>query len=281
VDAAQQYRMRAESLLDLAADLDDGHPIPATPAWNLRELIAHLVGVAVDVSGGQVEDYAPPHWTARQVVSRATSSRRALVEEWKASWPELCSILDDPVSHGLDSSFSVLPLVDVIAHEHDLRESVGMFDFSDPAVSSLVEQRRLQVLTVQGDASTQDLEVRTPEGDHWVIGGAEDRLTVTAERYELWRSLEGRRRRDAVRQFDWIVGPGPFLDHWVGSVFQWPEDEDTRANEEGLASPRWATRHLPHARLRQFANEHSSVRADQLNGLGYCEVKVQIYLAVR
>jgi hypothetical protein len=227
VDAAQHYRMRAESLLNLAADLDDGHQIPATPAWNLRELIAHLAGVAVDVSGGQVEDYARPHWTARQVASRATSSRRDLVEEWKASWPELSSIFDDPVSHGLDSSFSVLPLVDVIAHEHDLRESVGLFDFSDPAVWSLVEQRRLQVLTVQCDSWNQNLEVRTPEGDHWVIGGDKDRSTVTAERYELWRSLEGRRRRDAVRQFDWTGVPGLFVDHWVGSVFQWPEDTES------------------------------------------------------
>ena len=227
MDAAQQYRMRAASLLDLAADLDDGHRMPATPAWDLRELIAHLAGVAVDVSVGQVEDYAQPHWTARQVASRATYSRRDLVEEWKASWPELCSILDDPVSHGLDSSFSVLPLVDVIAHEHDLRESVGMFDFADPAVWSLVEQRRLQVLTLQCASSDQNLEVRTPEGDHWVIGGNEDRSTVTAERYELWRSLEGRSRRDAVRQFDWTAGPGLFLERWVGSVFQWPEDEDS------------------------------------------------------
>jgi hypothetical protein len=43
----------------------------------------------------------------------------------------LCGILDDPASHGLYLSFSVLPLVGVIAHEHDIRESVGVFDFSD------------------------------------------------------------------------------------------------------------------------------------------------------
>jgi hypothetical protein len=226
VDAAKHYRVRAKSLLDLASELDDGHRIPATPAWNLRELIAHLAGVAVDVSNGRVAEYARPQWTAGQVSSRAGSPRQDLIEEWKAAWPELCAILDDPVSHGLDPSFSVLPLVDVIAHEHDIRESVGMFGFSDPSVWSLVEQRRLQVLTVQCDSCHQTLEVRTPEGDHWVIGGDESRLSVTADRYELWRSLEGRRSRGSVRQFDWTVGPGVFLDHWVGSVFQWPDVEE-------------------------------------------------------
>jgi hypothetical protein len=214
--------MRAESLIDLAGELDDGHRIPATPAWNLRQLIAHLAGVAVDVSNGRVDEYAQPPWTARQVSSRIASSRQELVEEWRGAWPELCAILSDPVSHGLDPSFSVLPLVDVIAHEHDLRESVGVFGFSDPSVWSLVERRRLEVLTVQCGSYDQNLEVRTPQGDHWVIGGPQKRSTVSADRYELWRSLEGRRSRDAVRQFDWTNGPGLFLDHWVGSVFRWP-----------------------------------------------------------
>jgi hypothetical protein len=203
--------MRAESLLDLAGELADGHRIPATPSWNLRELIAHLAGVAVDVSSGRVKEYATPPWTARQVASRAGSSRQDLIAEWRQSWTELTAVLDDPVSHGLDSSFSVLPLIDVIAHEHDLRESVGLFDFSDPVVWSLVEQRRLQVLTAQCSSWNQNLEVQTSEGDHWVIGGDKNRSTVAAGRYELWRSLERRRSRDSVRRFDWTDGPGPFL----------------------------------------------------------------------
>jgi hypothetical protein len=90
----------------------------------------------------------------------------------------------------------------------------------------LVEQRRKQVLTVQCDSCNQNLEVRTTEGDHWVIGGEVNRSTVSADRYELWRSLEGRRSRASVRQFDWTNGPGPFLDHWVGSVFQWPDIDE-------------------------------------------------------
>lgn len=223
MDAAQHYRMRAESLLDLANELDDGHQIPATPAWNLRELIAHLVGVAVDVSNGRVKDYALPPWTARQVSSRATSSRLELIQEWKASWSDLFDILTDPVSHGLDTSFSILPLIDVIAHEHDIRESVGVFDFADSSVWTLVEQRRRQVLAAQCDSWNQNLVVLTPQGDHWVIGGDENHATVLAERYELWRSLEGRRSRDSVRLFKWTDGPGLFLEHWVGSVFQWPD----------------------------------------------------------
>jgi hypothetical protein len=133
--------MRAESLLDLAGEFDDGHRIPATRAWNLRELIAHLAEVAV----------------------------------------------------------------------------------SDASVWSLAEQRRPQVLTVLCKSSNQNVEVRTFEGDHSVIGSHEDRSTVTAGRHELWRSPEGPRSRDSVRRFDCTDGPGLVLHQWVGSVFQCPD----------------------------------------------------------
>lgn len=241
MDASWHYQMRAEAVLELSEALDDAHRIPATPAWNLRELIAHLTGVAVDVSRGRIEDYARPVWTERQVAIRNSYSRQQLVEEWRASWPQLCATLDDPVSKGLDPSFPVLPVVDLIAHEHDIRESVELFEFSDPSVWPLVEQRRLEVLSIQCDAWNQSLEVRTPEGDDWMIGCDEIRLAVTADRYELWRSLEGRRSRDSVRRFDWTLGPGSFLEHWVGSVFQWPDATEgqprTPPRTEGAPHP--------------------------------------------
>jgi hypothetical protein len=118
----------------------------------------------------------------------------------------------------------VLPLVDLLAHEHDLRESVGLYEFADPDVWPAVEQRRLDVLTTQCNTAGYCLTVDTPQGDHWLLGSDQRRLRVTVDRYELWRSLEGRRERAAVRAFDWNEDPEPFLDAWVGSVFHWPED---------------------------------------------------------
>jgi hypothetical protein len=47
---------------------------------------------------------------------------------------------------------------------------------------------------------------------------------VVAPRYELWRSLEGRRTRDQVRTFEWSVDPEPYLDCWLGPVFRWLQE---------------------------------------------------------
>ncbi len=220
----ERYRQRARSLVDFASDLDDGHRVPSTPAWNLRDLMAHLAGVAADVVAGDVDEYSQPSWTARQVAARAGRSRQAVIEEWEQDWPAMSRVLDDPTTHGLDSLFSVLPLVDVVAHEHDLRESTGLFGFSDDNIWPVVEQRRRDVLAIQCEIASCGLRVRTPQGDGWSVGPQEPRLTVTADRYELWRSLEGRRTRSVVAGFDWSTDPAPILEHWVGSIFTWPED---------------------------------------------------------
>jgi uncharacterized protein (TIGR03083 family) len=220
----EHYRRRARNLVDLASDLDDRHRLPSTPAWDLRDLMAHLAGVAADVVAKDVDEYSQPSWTARQVAARAGRSRPSLIEEWEQDWPAMSQVLDDPMSHGLDAAFSVLPLMDVVAHEHDLRESTGVSGFADDAIWSLVEQRRRAVLAIQCEIASCGLEARTPDGDRWVLGPEEPRLTVTADRYELWRSLEGRRTRSVVAGFEWSADPDPILEYWVGSIFRWPED---------------------------------------------------------
>jgi hypothetical protein len=219
-----RYVDRASSVVEFVAGLEDQRPVPATPAWDVHDLIAHVAGVAVDVVRHNVDAYAQPSWTTLQVTSRAHRSRESLIAEWRDTWPDLSQILDDPVACGFDALFAVLPLADLLAHEHDLRESAGLFDFADADVWPAIEQRRRDVLTAQCNSAGCCLEIDTPEGDHWVLGSASQHLRVTADRYELWRSLEGRRPRTAVRAFDWDQDPEPFLDAWVGSVFHWPED---------------------------------------------------------
>ncbi len=219
-----RYEIRATSLVEFVAGLDDRQPVDATPRWNVHDLIAHVTGVAVDVASHNVDAYAQPSWTSLQVASRAHRSRASLITEWRDAWPALSAILDDPPSRGFDAAFAVMPLVDLLAHEHDLRESAGLSEFADPDVWPAVEQRRRDVLTVQCNTAACSLEIDTPQGDHWELGSHPRHLHVTADRYELWRSLEGRRTRAVVRGFDWDQDPQPFLDAWVGSVFHWPED---------------------------------------------------------
>ena len=40
---------------------------PATPKWRVRDVLAHLVGVTVDVAEGRIDGVATDPWTAAQV----------------------------------------------------------------------------------------------------------------------------------------------------------------------------------------------------------------------
>ena len=225
MSSGQLYLSGARRLVELAGTVDDSHAITATPLWDMRALLAHLTGVCTDVVSGDVDAYARPEWTEAQVARRASSSRAEIIAEWESAWSGMGEILDDPSRAGLDQSFSVMPLVDLLAHEHDVRESVGLLGFSDPEVWPAVSERRRYVLALQCAAGGLDrLVVLTTDGDEWEIGTGATTVTVRADRYDLWRSLEGRRPREVVRGFEWSSDPEPYLSVWPGFVFHWPED---------------------------------------------------------
>jgi uncharacterized protein (TIGR03083 family) len=221
-----RYVAAKARVVELVARLDDDYRIAATPAWSLRDLLVHLVGVADDVACGRVDGYATPDWTHTQVLRGAGLSRESVLSDWDDAAARVAPVLDDPVGHGLDATFGVLPLIDVLAHEQDIREADGAVGAVDPPEWDVVSTRRRDVLQINiTTANLPALRVKTIEGDNWAIGPGEPSATVRAPRYELWRSLEGRRSRNVVRDFEWSTTPDPYLSAWLGPVFAWPEDQ--------------------------------------------------------
>lgn len=47
--------------------MDDESRVRATPGWTMRQLMAHVVGVCVDLVNGNVGDWAEPNWTGAGV----------------------------------------------------------------------------------------------------------------------------------------------------------------------------------------------------------------------
>jgi uncharacterized protein (TIGR03083 family) len=225
VNNGDRYAATKERVVKLLAGLDDQDRVRATPAWSMHDLLAHLVGVAHDVASGEIDGYASAAWTHRQVANRAGRSREDLITEWDESTARLVLVLCDPVGRGLDTSFGVRPLLDLLAHEQDMRESSGLVGSLDEANWEVVADRRRDVLhQALTAAELPALQLRTPEGDDWCVGWGDPSAVVHAPRYELWRSLEGRRPQPAVRDFDWSVDPAPYLQAWLSPVFAWPED---------------------------------------------------------
>lgn len=219
-----RYAAAHDRFVALLDGVPDEQAVPATPAWNARELLAHLTGVADDLVAGRVEDWAAPEWTAAQVSSRADRTRASLVDEWAFLVPRVGGVLDDPAAAGLPEHFGRMPLMDLVCHECDLREALGAPRPLDEEDWTVLAQHRRWVLGLElEEAGIEGVEVRTDEGDHW-DGSGPAAASVRLPRYELWRSLTGRRTRAQVRAYDWSGDVERVLPVWAASTFGWPED---------------------------------------------------------
>ena len=219
------YLAARSDLVPLIADLDPSMAVPATPAWSVHDVLAHLVGLCHDLVDGNVADYAGPEWTAAQVATWRDRPVATLLDDWTSVLPSFLAAVDDPTAHGLEEYLGIAPVVDLVSHTFDVRDAAGCPAPADLPAWELIGPRREFLLSVQvATARLPALSVHTPEGDEWVVGDGAPVGAVTAPRSDLWRSLEGRRTRAAVRAFDWTVDPEPYLPVWPGRTFRWPDD---------------------------------------------------------
>ena len=119
-DLAGAYADARRRLRELLAGLDEtalAAQVPACPAWTVRDVVAHVTGVAADAAGGTYFSGAADAWsdirlaaardvwTAGQVQSRRDRPVEALVAEWGrlggAPW--------NPCSPGLSGRHPVRP----------------------------------------------------------------------------------------------------------------------------------------------------------------------------
>src|SRR4051794_38331552 len=58
--------------------------VPATPAWTVRDVLAHLAGAASDAVTGRMDGAPGPEWTTRHVAERLDLPVTELVAELRA-----------------------------------------------------------------------------------------------------------------------------------------------------------------------------------------------------
>lgn len=222
----QRYRHAHRRVVSLVEGLPDELAVPATPDWNLLQLLSHLAGAAADLTGGNSDDWSYPHWTAAQVEVRSSRTRAEVLHEWDACVDGVEARVDDPGAFGLHEAFARMPVIDIVGHEHDIAEAAGVPVAIGPDDWAVIhEHRRLHLHgAVIGDGLPA-LRVLTDEGDDWTVGDGRPDATVRMPRHELWRSLTGRRKRARVASYDWSADPAPYVAVWVGGTFSWPVDD--------------------------------------------------------
>jgi len=135
VDPVLAWRDAFDRVCALVERLDDAEldaRVPACPDWTARDLLAHMVGLGVDVLAGDEPDDHNSGWTQRQVDARRGRSAADLLAEWRDAADDLTGWMRE---HGSR------PLNDVVIHEQDLRGAVGTAGGRDSAGLRIVRDR--------------------------------------------------------------------------------------------------------------------------------------------
>ncbi|HVH22688.1 MAG TPA: maleylpyruvate isomerase family mycothiol-dependent enzyme, partial [Pseudonocardia sp.] len=116
----EEWTQAQQRVIELVRGLPDERSrigVPACPAWSVRDLLSHMVGLGADVVAGDEPDDHNASWTARQVEARRDRDVAALIAEWTE--------IAEPLRNWM-RAHGTRPLGDVIIHEQDLRGALGV-----------------------------------------------------------------------------------------------------------------------------------------------------------
>jgi uncharacterized protein (TIGR03083 family) len=226
-NAAWSYEAGIAEAVALLQELDDhrlADPVPACPGWTVRDLAAHLVGVAEDSARGAFFRDAPvawqdpavaaarDEWTAGHLLRPGRDSRDALCRALERHGCALVAGLrrGRPAVAGAEEWGYAAPVGDLAVHLGDLREALGLPAADGPlarwgfaAYRAWLGQRLaacgLPALVLDGGSR------------RWQVGDGEPAGSVAAAPYELFRIVSGRRSAARIRSLPWTTDPAPYL----------------------------------------------------------------------
>jgi uncharacterized protein (TIGR03083 family) len=230
-DLAEVYDLTRKELASLVSSLDEAElerTVPATPAWRIRDVIAHLSGDVVclldndfpreffQAIGDPAAIVVLNDWTDKQVKERRAKSLQDILDEWERATPGVAAMIsgEDEWPEGVLPYAGHILTTDLATHQQDIFGALGIVKERDSA------QIRVGAATFMGGvalrlqlAGEPSLRFRM-EDKEFVAGGGHPQATVTGPRYELFRALSGRRNPDQIRAFEWDGDPEPFLNYF-------------------------------------------------------------------
>jgi uncharacterized protein (TIGR03083 family) len=219
---AEHYNRGRHVLTELSLDLTPEQaatPVPACPGWTVKDVYAHLAGIAADVLAGNLDGVATPPWTHKHVSDRAERSLNEIVLEWSESGPKLEEALRAIGDEGTERI-----VVDLWSHEQDVRGALSKPGSRDVPRLAFAVDRGLTSFGADWPGHLPTVEVQSESG-RWVLGDGEPAVRLAASDYELGRALVGRRSRPQYLALDWSPADadvvGPIVDHL--HVFPLPE----------------------------------------------------------
>lgn len=183
---------RVVGMVEAASAEETARPVPACPDWSVRDLLAHVVGVAADVLADREDPEHSPRWTQAQIDRRAGTDVGGLLAEWRAATGPL---REHMARHG------VRPLNDITVHEQDLRGALGQPGARDTAALAWLRARFAD--RVADEVAEAGLTPLRLEGGSWSHGPEDAAVVVRASDFDLGRAVASRRSAEQLRA--WTV----------------------------------------------------------------------------
>ena len=154
--------------------------VPATPAWTVRQLIAHLAGSAVDATSGRMDGAPGPEWTARHVAELEDRSPAELAAALRST--------QDAIAASTEGNPRPAIVWNISVHLADVHEALGL-----PVLDAALWT---PVLAAVAPYRLAQAPARVRCGDEvWGSGDAEAEVSP----YELFRALVSRRSRPQMQ----------------------------------------------------------------------------------
>jgi uncharacterized protein (TIGR03083 family) len=209
MDAAKVYIDVHVRLTRMAAELgaETAVTVPATPAWTVRDVYAHVTGVCADILDGRLRGIPDEAATQRQVDERAHLDLARVCEQWSGRVGAF-----ERLAGGPKGSRYLPTVVDVWTHEQDVLAAVGRpLLRSDPS-ASFIAATLASAFQARWPATGLPAVAIVGGGGDWLLGRGRPAATLRATDFEIARMLIGRRSRAQMLAMGWDADPAPFVD---------------------------------------------------------------------
>lgn len=203
------YRAARVRMMEVATGADGTATVPACPDWSIRDLLAHVTGVADDVANGRLEGVGTDPWTHVQVLARADRTLAEVLAEWAVVGPQM----EEAVTIFGDAPDQLV--FDTVTHEHDLRHAVGAAGPKDAASLDVALKWVGEAWTLSAERGAGTM--RIDAGAHrFDLGDGAPEVVVTVPAFEALRMLTGRRSAQEICAYR----ASGSIEPWLGS-FTW------------------------------------------------------------
>jgi uncharacterized protein (TIGR03083 family) len=229
LDLADAYAETQANLADLVRGLPAERlatVVPASPDWDVKDVVAHVTGIAGDTVGGTIPPELNPvealndpaqaemreALTAEQVSSRRGRSIEEILEEWAGHLEQVLPMMRGETPFPRQFPFAdAIVLTDLAVHAQDVRSALGVPGDRDSAGVSVALVGYVTSLGLRLALNClQPLRIRYGEKER-IAGEGEPGATWEGDRFEIFRALAGRRSGDQIMAMAWTGDPTPYV----------------------------------------------------------------------